>query len=63
VIASAALLVLAAVPIGREALDGPLAIGITIIALPLLLSKRINTLWIISGAAALSFAGSMASLI
>jgi len=62
VLASAALLVLAAVPIGREALDGPLAIGIAIATLPLLIAKRINTLWIIGGAAALSFAGSMAGV-
>lgn len=34
VLASAALLVLAAIPIGREALDGPLTIGITVAALP-----------------------------
>lgn len=59
VLASATLLVLAAIPIGREALNGPLTIGITIIALPLLLLKRINTVWIVAGAAALSFTGSM----
>lgn len=58
VLASAALLVLAAVPIGREALDGPLPIAIAAVALPLLVAKRINTLWIIGVAAALSFAGS-----
>jgi chromate transporter len=59
VLASAALLILAAIPLGREALDGPLTIAITAVALPLLLQKRINTLWIIAGAAALSFVGSM----
>jgi chromate transporter len=59
VLASAALLVLAAVPLGRDALDGPLTIGIAIVALPLLISKRINTLWILGGAAALSFTASM----
>lgn len=53
------LLVLAAIPIGRDALNGPLTIAITVVALPLLLSKRVNTLWIVSGAAALSFSGSM----
>jgi chromate transporter len=63
VLASAALLVLAAVPIGRDALDGPLTIGIAIAALPLLIAKRINTLWIIGGAAALSFVASMAGLV
>jgi chromate transporter len=59
VLASAALLVLAAIPIGRQALDGPLTIGITVVALPLLISKRINTLWIIGVAAALSLTGSL----
>jgi hypothetical protein len=59
VLASAALLVLAAIPIGREALDGPLTIGITAVALPLLIMKRFNTLWIIGAAAALSFTGSI----
>ena len=59
VLASAALLVLAAIPIGREALDGPLTIGITAVALPLLIMKRLNTLWIIGAAAALSFTGSI----
>jgi chromate transporter len=59
VLASAALLVLATIPIGRDALNGPLTVAITVVALPLLLAKRINTLWIISGAALLSFTGSM----
>lgn len=57
VLASATLLVLASIPIGREALDGPLTIGITAVALPLLITKRVNTLWIIGVAAALSFIG------
>jgi chromate transporter len=59
VLASAALLVLAAIPIGRQALDGPLAIAIAAVSLPLLITKRINTLWIIAIAAALSFVGSV----
>ncbi len=60
VLASAALLVLAANSgSGRDALNGPLTIGITIVALPLLLTKRINTVWIVAGAAVLSLTGSM----
>jgi len=59
VLASAALLVLATIPIGRDALNGPLMVAITVVALPLLLAKRVNTLWIIAGAAVLSFTGSM----
>ena len=59
VIASASLLVLAAVPIGREALDSPLAIAIAAVALPVLLSKRIDTLWILGGAAAVSLGAAL----
>lgn len=59
VLASAALLVLSAIPIGREALDGPLAIAIAAVSLPLLITKRVNTLWIIGIAAALSFVSSV----
>jgi len=59
VLASATLLVLAAVPIGREALAGPLTVAITLVALPLLIVKRVNTLWIVTGAALLSFTGAM----
>ena len=62
VLASAALLVLAAIPLGRQALDGPLTIAITAVALPLLITKRVNTLWIIGVAAALSFTGSVTGL-
>lgn len=59
VLASAGLLVLAAVPIGRDALDSPLTIAIAAIALPMLISKRVNTLWILGGAAAASFTAAM----
>ncbi len=59
VLASASLLVLAAIPLGRDALDGPLTIGITLVALPLLLTRKVNTLWIVAAAAALSFTGAM----
>ncbi len=59
VIASAAMLVLAAVPIGRETLDSPLTLAIAAIALPVLLAKRLDTLWILGGAAAVSFAAAL----
>jgi chromate transporter len=62
VLASATLLVLAAVPIGRDALDGPLAIAIAVAALPVLISKRINAPWIIGAAAALSLVASLAGV-
>lgn len=56
VLASATLLVLAAVPIGRDALTGPVPIALAAAALPLLLWKRLDTLWIVGGAAAASLA-------
>jgi len=62
VLASAALLVLAAIPIGREALDDPLAIAIGIAALALLLARRVDTLWVIVGAAAISLVASLAGI-
>jgi chromate transporter len=62
VLASAALLVLAAIPIGREALRGWLAIAIAAVAFPLLITRRVNTLWILAGAAVVSLAGAVAGL-
>ena len=62
VLASAGLLVLAAIPIGREAVDGPLTLGITAVSLPLLIIKRLNTLWIIGAAAVLTFIGSISGV-
>lgn len=59
VIASAALLVLAAVPIGREALESPLTIAIAAAALPVLLSRRLDTLWILGDSAAVSFGAAL----
>lgn len=56
VLASATLLVLAAVPIGRDALTGPVPIALAAAALPLLLWKRLDTLWIVGGAALASLA-------
>jgi chromate transporter len=62
VLASATLLVLAAIPVGRDALSGPITIAIAVAALPILLTKRLNTLWIVGGAAAVSFVASMISV-
>jgi chromate transporter len=59
VLASAALLVLAAVPIGRDALTGPVTIAIAVIALPVLLWRRVDTALVVAGAAAASFAAAM----
>jgi chromate transporter len=62
VLASAALLVLAVIPIGREALDSPLMIAIAAAALPLLIMRRIDTLWVLAGAAGVSLAGSLVGM-
>ena len=59
VLASAALLVLAAIPIGRDALAGPVTIAIAAIALPLLVWKKLDTLWIVGGAAATSLVAAL----
>jgi len=63
VLASATLLVLAAIPIGRDALVGPLTIGIAVIALPLLIAKRVDTIWIVAGAAVVSFTGALLGVV
>jgi chromate transporter len=62
VLASAALLVLAAIPLGQNALDGPLPIALAVIALPLLISKRIDALWVVAGSAAVSLIAALAVL-
>ena len=62
VLASATLLVLAAIPIGRDAVRAPVTIAIVVVGLPLLLSKRVNTLWIVGGAAATSLICSLVGL-
>jgi chromate transporter len=59
VVASAALLVLAAIPVGRDALRGPVAIATVAIALPLLVWRRFDTLWVVGGAAAISLVASL----
>jgi len=59
VVASAALLVLAAIPVGRDALRGPVAIAIAALALPLLVWRRVDTLWIVGGASAISLVASL----
>ena len=62
VLASAALLVLAAIPLGKSSLDGPLPIALAAIALPVLISKRIDALWVVAGSAAVSLAAALAGL-
>lgn len=54
VIASAGLLVAAAIPLGKDALTDPVNIAIALISFALLLRTKLDTLWIILGAAAVS---------
>lgn len=55
VLASAALLVLATIPIGRDALTTPLAVAIAVAALPLLVTRRASALTVVGAAAGISF--------
>jgi chromate transporter len=59
VLASAALLVGAAIPLARDAIHGPLTISIGVVSLLVLLSKKVDTLWVIAGAAAVSLAAQL----
>ena len=54
VIASAALLLGAAIPLAKDALVDSVTVGIAIVSLGLLLRTHVDTLWIISGAAVVS---------
>jgi chromate transporter len=63
VIASAGLLLAAAIPLGRDALTDPLTIVIAVATLVLMLVSEIDTLWIILGAAVISLSASSLGLI
>ena len=54
VIASAGLLLAAAIPLARDALVDPVTIAIAFASLILLLTTKLDTLWIISGASVIS---------
>jgi chromate transporter len=59
VLASAALLLVAAVPLARDAVNSPLTCVVAVTALLVLLSKKLDTLWVIGGAATFSLAASL----
>jgi chromate transporter len=63
VIASAGLLLAAAIPLARDALTDPVTIGIAVATLVLMLVSEIDTLWIILGAAVISLSASSLGLI
>jgi chromate transporter len=62
VIASAGLLLAAAIPLGRDGLTGPVTWVIAAICFVLLLTTRIDTLWMILGAALVSLTASSIGL-
>jgi chromate transporter len=55
VIASAGLLLAAAIPLARDALTGPVTVAIAAISFALLLATKLDTLWTILGAAVCSW--------
>lgn len=63
IIASAGLLLAAAIPLGRDGLTGPITIGIAVVSFVLLLTTKLDTLWIILGAALVSLSVSSLGLI
>ncbi|WP_426434585.1 chromate transporter [Bradyrhizobium genosp. P] len=62
VIASAGLLLASAMPLGRDGLTSSVTWGIAVVCFVLLLTTKIDTLWMILGAAAVSFTISEAGL-
>jgi chromate transporter len=63
IIASAGLLLAAAIPLGRDGLTGPVTVGIALVRFVLLLTTKLDTLWIILGAALVSLSVSSLGLI
>lgn len=58
IIASAGLLLAAAIPLAKDALTDPITIAIAAVSLVLLLTTKLDTLWIILGAAVTSLSAS-----
>ena len=58
IIASSGLLLAAVLPLARDGLTDAVTVGIAAVSLVLLLTTRLDTLWIILGAAAISMATS-----
>jgi chromate transporter len=63
IIASAGLLLAAAIPLRRDGLTGPVTVGIALVSFVLLLITKLDTLWIILGAALVSLSVSSLGLI
>jgi chromate transporter len=58
ILTSAGLLLAAAVPLAQNALTDPITVGIAIVTLIVLLTTKLDTLWIIGGAALISLSAS-----
>lgn len=54
IIASAGLLLAAAIPLAHDGLTGPITLGIAAVSFALLLTTKLDTLWIILGSAVIS---------
>jgi chromate transporter len=63
VIASAGLLLAAAIPLGGDGLTGPITWAIAAICFVLLLTTKLDTLWLILGAALISLTASSVGLV
>jgi chromate transporter len=57
-VASAGLLLAAAIPLAQDALTGPVTVAIAVVSLALLLTTKLDTLWIILGAVLISLSAS-----
>ena len=58
ILASAGLLLAAAIPLAQNALTNPITVGIAVVTLVLLLTTKLEALWIILGAAVVSLSAS-----
>lgn len=63
VVASAGLLLAAAIPLAHDALTDPVTIAIAAVSLMLLLTTKLDTLWIILAAAVVSLSASSISVL
>jgi chromate transporter len=63
VVASAGLLLAATIPLARDALTDPATVGIALVSLFLLLATKVDTLWIILGAAVVSLSAASLGLL
>ena len=61
--ASAGLLLAAAIPLGRDGLTGPVTWTVAAVCFVLLLTTKIDTLWMILGAALVSLTASSIGLV